>query len=94
MALAQMTFGVFLKTLNALHYESKLDLYFECIPQVAVGPSQPVPPFEPSRACADVNADTDTGFPATPRLPPPHTLRVVAPARRFSCWGWSVTWTS
>ena len=30
----QMTFGIMLKMSNAVHFKSKLDLYFECLPQV------------------------------------------------------------
>lgn len=30
----QMSFGIILKMTNAVHFKSKLDLYFECLPQL------------------------------------------------------------
>lgn len=32
--IAQMTFGLILRTLNALHFKSKMDLWLECVPQL------------------------------------------------------------
>jgi len=34
LGVTQMTFGLFLKTSNALYFKNKLDLIFECIPQL------------------------------------------------------------
>ena len=44
LGITQMTFGLILKVLNAIHFKSAADLWLEAVPQVRGAPRCPPPP--------------------------------------------------